>query len=387
MAHDVFISYSSKDKTVADAVTAKLEALGVRCWVAPRDILPGRDWGEAIIDGIEESKVMVLVFSQHANESVQIKREVERSVNKGHPIIPFRIEDVQPTKSLEYFISSQHWLDALTPDLEGHLDYLGETVNLILSRAKNDGSALRPFPKPPAPKPKLTPKQLGVLAVLVLAGLFAAFTFNRGNPELDSVFIGDWHQENQAAGFTQDITIDDDGNFKNNIIIEEKGDYSYNASGLHINGFGGERLSGWQIVGGTSVKAPGLIPNNIWGFITFAAPQAAQGNQIFRIATEALFSHTAGPGKAPRYPAAEVDSYEYQANLGGIPWKFTAEFGPGNSYHFAGTMADSGKFRAKDGKWTFASGSGNVTSGTYQVLDKSSVSMTSILGPGVWKRK
>ena len=91
MAHDVFISYSSKDKTVADAVTAKLEALGVRCWVAPRDILPGRDWGEAIIDGIEESKVMVLVFSQHANESVQIKREVERSVNKGNPIIPFRI--------------------------------------------------------------------------------------------------------------------------------------------------------------------------------------------------------------------------------------------------------------------------------------------------------
>lgn len=36
MAHDVFISYSSKDKTAADATCAVLEGCGVRCWMAPR---------------------------------------------------------------------------------------------------------------------------------------------------------------------------------------------------------------------------------------------------------------------------------------------------------------------------------------------------------------
>ena len=44
--HDVFISHSSKDKIVADSIVAALEAAHIRCWIAPRDIKPGTDWGE-----------------------------------------------------------------------------------------------------------------------------------------------------------------------------------------------------------------------------------------------------------------------------------------------------------------------------------------------------
>jgi hypothetical protein len=134
MAHDVFISHSGKDKPVADAVCATLEIGGVRCWIAPRDIVPGTQWGEAIIDAISSSQVMVLVFSSNANESQQIIREVERAVSKGIPVIPFRVEDVDPNKSLEYFISAPHWLDALTPPLEKHLGQLLSTIKLLLAR-------------------------------------------------------------------------------------------------------------------------------------------------------------------------------------------------------------------------------------------------------------
>lgn len=63
----VFISYSSKDKTTAEAVCAILEVQGLRCWIAPRDVLPGRDYAEALIDGLHESCLMVLVFSSGAN--------------------------------------------------------------------------------------------------------------------------------------------------------------------------------------------------------------------------------------------------------------------------------------------------------------------------------
>lgn len=134
MAHDVFISHSAKDKPVADAVCATLEGGGVRCWIAPRDIVPGTQWGESIIDAISSSQVMVLVFSSNANESQQIIREVERAVSKGIPVIPFRVEDVDPNKSLEYFISAPHWLDALTPPLEKHLAQLLSTIKLLLAR-------------------------------------------------------------------------------------------------------------------------------------------------------------------------------------------------------------------------------------------------------------
>ncbi len=134
MAHDVFISYSSKDKIVADAVCASLEARKIRCWIAPRDVLPGEVYAEALIESLNESRLMVLVFSANSNESPQVIREVERAVNKGIPIIPFRIEDVIPSKSMEYFVSSSHWLDAMTPPLEKHLQRLGETVELFLNK-------------------------------------------------------------------------------------------------------------------------------------------------------------------------------------------------------------------------------------------------------------
>jgi hypothetical protein len=134
MAHDVFISYSSKDKPVADAVCATLEGQRIRCWVAPRDVLPGLPYGEAIVDAIEASRVLVLVFSANANTSPQVMREVERAVSKGIPVIPLRIEAIRPSKSLELFISAPHWLDALTPPLAKHLQSLGETVRLLLSR-------------------------------------------------------------------------------------------------------------------------------------------------------------------------------------------------------------------------------------------------------------
>ncbi len=164
MAHDAFVSYSVLDKPVADAVCATLEASGIRCWIAPRDILPGMDRGEAIIDAISGSRVVILVFSSHANTSQEIKREVERAVSKGIAILPFRIENVPLSKSLEYFISVPHWLDALTPPLEKHLSILAEKVSMLLS-GPTGASAQRASI---IPQQKKTNRQIGKLVKYVL---------------------------------------------------------------------------------------------------------------------------------------------------------------------------------------------------------------------------
>ena len=85
---------------------------------------------------------MILIFSGHANASPQIKREVERAVNRAIPIIPFRIEEVIPSKSLEYFLSTPHWLDAFTPPLEKHLRQLASAIRALLNiGAANDPQA------------------------------------------------------------------------------------------------------------------------------------------------------------------------------------------------------------------------------------------------------
>src|SRR5947209_111787 len=135
MPYDAFISYCSEDKKIADAVCGTLEANKIRCWIAPRDVGPGRNWGSAIIEAIGESAVMVVLFSQHSNGSPQVMREIERAVNKGVAIIPFRVENVVPSKDLEYFISSCHWLDAMNPPLEKHIGELATAILALQRRA------------------------------------------------------------------------------------------------------------------------------------------------------------------------------------------------------------------------------------------------------------
>ena len=152
MAHDVFISYSSVDKPVSDAACAALEGRGIRCWLAPRDVTPGKDWSDAIIDAISDCRVMLLVLSSASNQSEQVKREVQNAVSEAKPILPFRIEDVALSKHMRYFIGTPHWLDALTPPMERHLQRMAETVGGLLASLEEKGGDL-PLalqPRPPA---------------------------------------------------------------------------------------------------------------------------------------------------------------------------------------------------------------------------------------------
>lgn len=115
MAREVFVSYSQPDRDCAFELVAQLEASDFSVWIAPRDISPSADWAAEIIAAISAARLMVLVFSTHSNASPQVRREVERAVHKQLPVLPFRIEEVLPSSSLEYFLSSQHWLDAFPP--------------------------------------------------------------------------------------------------------------------------------------------------------------------------------------------------------------------------------------------------------------------------------
>jgi len=129
----VFVSYSQPDRAPALGLVTHLEAHAIDCWVAPRDVEPGSDWAAQIIEAIAAARVMVLVFSASANASPQVRREVERAVHRRVAVLPFRVEDVLPSSSLEYFLSSQHWLDAFPPPLEPHYARLGAYLKSLLA--------------------------------------------------------------------------------------------------------------------------------------------------------------------------------------------------------------------------------------------------------------
>src|ERR1700746_1048234 len=128
----VFISHSSKDRATADAICAHLESAGMNCGVAPRDIEPGATWTKGIMQGLEACRIMILVFSEHANNSDHVEREVAKAFSSGLAVIPFRIKDVLPNQSLSYFLDTVQWLDASAPPLQKHLGTLSERVKKLL---------------------------------------------------------------------------------------------------------------------------------------------------------------------------------------------------------------------------------------------------------------
>ncbi len=132
MAHEVFLSYASVNHLIATTVCVTLESNKIGCWMAPRDILPGKDFAEAIIDGIENCQVFVLILSANSAASPHVLREVNKAAGKGIPILSFIIEEVTLSKSLEYYLSTDHWLNATTPPLSKHIHNLALIVEKLL---------------------------------------------------------------------------------------------------------------------------------------------------------------------------------------------------------------------------------------------------------------
>ena len=133
MPHDVFISHSQHNSDVALQICKVLEEAGIRCWMAPRDVVAGRNWGASIVQAIGASRLFVLVFSAQSNTSPQVLREVERAVSRNVTVLPYRIEQVEPSPELEYYLSVTHWLNAFDADHAKHLTDLVRTARHILA--------------------------------------------------------------------------------------------------------------------------------------------------------------------------------------------------------------------------------------------------------------
>lgn len=142
--HQVFISHSSSDEALAVAICSFLEQNGVSAWISSRDIRPGEDYATAIIRGIEGARCVLLLLSGRANRSNAVRSEIERAFHKSKAIVPFRVEPVTLSRSLEFFLSTSQWLDGST-DPASHFPDL---LRAVSARVTVPPSI--PPPRPPA---------------------------------------------------------------------------------------------------------------------------------------------------------------------------------------------------------------------------------------------
>ena len=203
---DVFVSYASPDREPAFRIVEFLEANGVSCWVAPRDVSPGMEYGEAILSGIETSRALVLVLSEDSNNSQFVRKEVERAVSKVKPVLPVRIREIAPSGSLEFFISSAQWIDAFRTPMESHLLPLLQAIKGIAG----DGTAA-PVRSTAAKLVRRTdPRRnlaLAGIGLVVLAAAAWGFTAWRGAAARSDVafVIGSWCERSGDYRLRYDI--------------------------------------------------------------------------------------------------------------------------------------------------------------------------------------
>lgn len=405
MTHDVFISHSSKDKLAAHAACAILEAKGIRCWIAPRDIMPGADWGEAIVDGIGGSRAFVLLFSANANTSQQIKREVERAVHCALPIIPVRLESVHPEKSLAYFLSTPHWLDAMTPPLERHLNYLADVLRHIL-----DGAAV---PAPPAKlKPSIPPilqdRRVLIGGGAALAGVAVLSTWFSISSSGPPSFVGKWTAEkiSLSAGTFQANSIA----FATDIFVNAALQGNAVTGSFEVNDLGQYRYKSVAEDSGSVSASKDKV--------TFTSDTTREAKEMGYFLINAMMAQAMvnayggnegdqGLVLNPSSPWAQVSLVGKPVNDSGTPldriagtWRFknqvngmvqtpqvTLTISADGRYRFRGELDERGLWTAADGKWTRTpQGVFQPITGTYAFDGRDRVTCAAANGSTIWKR-
>jgi adenylate cyclase len=124
----VFVSYASQDAAVANSVVEALETAGLRCWIAPRNVVPGSLYADEIVGAINDAEAVVLVLSEHAIASPHVGKEIERASSKRRRIITLRTDSAPLTRAFEYFLSESQWIDLILGDTGAVASKLAEAV-------------------------------------------------------------------------------------------------------------------------------------------------------------------------------------------------------------------------------------------------------------------
>lgn len=132
----IFISHSSKDDSIAQVICEYLENNDFECWLDHRDAKPGSQWVKSIVSAIKDSDLMLLVFSNHANISKHVGRELTLAAKNEIDIIPIKLEDIKPSSQFEYYLNDIQWYNAIGVPLENHLNKLLDHVNEFMSQIK-----------------------------------------------------------------------------------------------------------------------------------------------------------------------------------------------------------------------------------------------------------
>ncbi|MGZ3777656.1 MAG: toll/interleukin-1 receptor domain-containing protein, partial [Mucilaginibacter sp.] len=139
----------------------------LRCWISSRDVQVGKDYAKSIVEAIQGSRLMIVILSEFANRSNHVRIEVERGFNRDLILLPFRVNDIKPEQSLEYFLSANQWLDATNGKPADHFESLYQHCADLLGIDKTkDVPVVKEEPPAPQP-PKAEPTENSIIPPVI----------------------------------------------------------------------------------------------------------------------------------------------------------------------------------------------------------------------------
>ena len=181
LSRPVFVSYATADRKEALSVCKALERRNTTCWISTRDVAPGDNYQEAIVRALRNARAMVLVFSEAANNSDEIKKELSLASRYHIPVMALRIEDVEPSDAFAYELSTRQWIDAFA-SWDKSIDSLVQHIGKVTPAPSDNGSAEHVATHRRARAKSSRPLLAAVAAVLLLAIVAGAWWALRPAP-------------------------------------------------------------------------------------------------------------------------------------------------------------------------------------------------------------
>lgn len=97
--YDVFVSFSSKDKEIADNIYNKIQAINFKCFLSGKEIKAGENFADRIQDALRRSNELVLLISENSLKSPWVQRECGAAWALGIQIIPILYNIKRDSKS------------------------------------------------------------------------------------------------------------------------------------------------------------------------------------------------------------------------------------------------------------------------------------------------
>jgi hypothetical protein len=132
MTNRIFLSYRRQDRIITEALVNTLKAHGLHVWWDD-DIEGGENWRESIVENLTNSDMMVILFSEAANASKELKKELAVADSMDKVIVPVLIEDIKPKGHYLYELQHRNWIQ-IHPEPIDKLERLVKKLSAMADR-------------------------------------------------------------------------------------------------------------------------------------------------------------------------------------------------------------------------------------------------------------